>query len=724
MFGRSSGATYTIAVGCPDPEPQFLRGADFNGDGRTDILADGMIYVQNADGTFAPGVLFLPGFGPAESDVNADGAADLVTLADGQVNIAYGGSALTFATVQTIPHTGFRPGFQSGYLAELTGDGILDLVTGDTVYTGVNAVAPAAAGALPVTVSVAAGAVQRFTFNFTDGDGATDIVSISLGGGCFFTINPITRQVDGASTGWLFNHGCAVDAGSVAVSPVGQSLSVSVDLSIQKTGTFQLEAVATDAIGLQSAPSMSSVTVNQTNTPPSIVSVNSPSGRTAVFNLSFSDPNGLGDILFTDLLINDALQLANACFLSIRWDFATVALVNDAGTSASVQSIRPMSPMLANSQCSVDPTTITRQFVSPTQVTVSIPVTFSNQWTTPKKLFVRAIDNAGASTELQERGTWTPSSTSTGPSVVDLQPRTGAGNSATLTAQWRHPNGAAGHYLGYILVLPTPNVVQFTAQGTCLIEYNRISNGIRLIDNAGTGWLGPVSGVPIGPGAMTLENNQCSIDVSKVVAAVSGEIMTVTAPVQFKNSMGVVLGTFIQAQDVTGKWTGMTQFGNWVIPTGTPQAAGPFVVNMTPAAGSGSSMLVTMTYGHKSGNTKTDVDLVHLRFASSLTLDDYCHVLYSPGANAINLINDAGTAFAGSWVAFGAPDVTSVENLRCKVERTGLTQNPATGPQMTTSFTLNFKPAFAGPKNTYMNVFDHQGRTTHWVQVGTWTPMP
>jgi hypothetical protein len=88
MFGRSSGATYTIAVGCPDPEPQFLRGADFNGDGRTDILADGMIYVQNADGTFAPGVLFLPGFGPAESDVNADGAADLVTLADGQVNIA------------------------------------------------------------------------------------------------------------------------------------------------------------------------------------------------------------------------------------------------------------------------------------------------------------------------------------------------------------------------------------------------------------------------------------------------------------------------------------------------------------------------------------------------------------------------------------------------------------------------------------------------------------
>ena len=40
--------------------------------------------------------------------------------------------------------------------------------------------------------------------------------------------------------------------------------------------------------------------------------------------------------------------------------------------------------------------------------------------------------------------------------------------------------GATQHYLGYMLFLPTPNVVNFTATGSCLVEYNRISNGMRL----------------------------------------------------------------------------------------------------------------------------------------------------------------------------------------------------------------------------------------------------
>jgi hypothetical protein len=147
------------------------------------------------------------------------------------------------------------------------------------------------------------------------------------------------------------------------------------------------------------------------------------------------------------------------------------------------------------------------------------------------------------------------------------------------------------------------------------------------------------------------------------------------------------------------------------------------VVNLTPNSGAGSTINVNMTYGHKSGDTKMNVDLVHLRFATAITESQYCHVLYSPGANALNLINDTGTALASaSWVSWSAD--ASTENSRCKVERTGLTQNPASGPQMTTSLTLSFKPAFNGPKNTYMNVFDHQGRTSHWVQVGTWTVAP
>jgi hypothetical protein len=310
-----------------------------------------------------------------------------------------------------------------------------------------------------------------------------------------------------------------------------------------------------------------------------------------------------------------------------------------------------------------------------------------------------------------------------GPEPVDLQPRTGAGNTVTVTARWRHPGGPFLHYLGYILFLPTPNSVQFTALGTCLIEYNRISHGVRLIDNAGTGWIGPVSGEPIRPGAAVLDNNQCSVNVAGVVAGTSGDVMTVTAPVTLKNAIGTVLGTFTQSQDVAGRWTGMTQFGNWVVPSGTPQTAGPYVVSMSPASGAGSMMNATITWGHQSGNAKNSVDLVHLRFSPNIVTNDFCHIIYSPIANALNLVNDDGTALAGGWLTpnggpFGAQ---TAENSRCIINRTGLPQSTFGTPQMTITFSVGFKPAFAGPKNTYMNVFDQAGMTTHWVQAGTWT---
>ena len=124
------------------------------------------------------------------------------------------------------------------------------------------------------------------------------------------------------------------------------------------------------------------------------------------------------------------------------------------------------------------------------------------------------------------------------PSVVSFNPLSGSGTTGTFTATFQQSSG--NHYLGYMLFLPTPNIVWYTATGSCLIEYNKYSNGVRLINNAGTGWLGGQSGIPIGPGAGVLTNNQCSVNVANVVANVSGNSMTVTAPVTFFGALGPV----------------------------------------------------------------------------------------------------------------------------------------------------------------------------------------
>ena len=157
------------------------------------------------------------------------------------------------------------------------------------------------------------------------------------------------------------------------------------------------------------------------------------------------------------------------------------------------------------------------------------------------------------------------------PDVASMQPLTGSGSNGTFTAVFKHSRGSSQLYLDTSSFLPTSNIVWYTARGSCLIEYNRISNGMRLIDDPGTGWLGPISGVPLGPNAGTLSNSQCTVNLSGASASIGPTTMTVTVPVTFKNAVSPVMGTFLQAADVKDNWTGMTQFGNWTLSNGTPR---------------------------------------------------------------------------------------------------------------------------------------------------------
>ena len=194
-----------------------------------------------------------------------------------------------------------------------------------------------------------------------------------------------------------------------------------------------------------------------------------------------------------------------------------------------------------------------------------------------------------------------------------------------------------------MLFLPTPNVVNYTATGTCLVEYNRISRGMRLIDNAGTGWLGPIEGIPVGTPNARLANNQCSVNVQTASATLSGNTMSVTVSVDFNNSMGPILGTFLQSLDVNGIWTGMTQISNWRLPNATRTRSGPSSsTGLQASTDAGSSATYSLTASHTSGFGSLVV--MHVRISSEIVDKPACHLVYFPIPNTLNLINDAGTA--------------------------------------------------------------------------------
>jgi hypothetical protein len=235
---------------------------------------------------------------------------------------------------------------------------------------------------------------------------------------------------------------------------------------------------------------------------------------------------------------------------------------------------------------------------------------------------------------------------------------------------------------------------------------------MRLIDNAGTGWLGPIEGVPVRSSTPPLSNNACTVNVAGVTVTISGTDMVIGVPVSFNvAAVTQVVGTFIQENDVNGTWTDFRQFGNWIVP-GAPTKPGPLVVGATPIAGAGSTATFSVTVGHTNGIPS--ISDVHIRFNTAIVGGSPCHAVYFAN-NTVGLINDAGTALIGP-VMLGAP----VAGGRCSIAAGG--SRTLSGNTLTINLPMTFNTAsFGGAKNVYVDVFDVSGAVTHWVQTGTWT---
>jgi hypothetical protein len=192
--------------------------------------------------------------------------------------------------------------------------------------------------------------------------------------------------------------------------------------------------------------------------------------------------------------------------------------------------------------------------------------------------------------------------------------------------------------------------------------------------------------------------------------------MTVSVPVTFQTSLGPVLGTFLQAFDVTGNFTGMTQFGNWVLP-GAPQfRIGPSVVSINPTNTAGSNVTYTVTASHPAGVGA--LTQVHLLISDRIVGGSPCQVVYFPGNNTLNLINDSGSALVSlTGVTPGTGGFLA--NSRCQVN-TAAASISTSGTNLSVNIPLSFTTAtFAGAKSVYGNAFDNTGMTSHWVQGAT-----
>ena len=309
------------------------------------------------------------------------------------------------------------------------------------------------------------------------------------------------------------------------------------------------------------------------------------------------------------------------------------------------------------------------------------------------------------------------------PASITLAPENGSGSRATFTATFN--GNASDFYLGYIFFLPSPSLVNFSGSDACIVEWNRLGGafdgkgGIRLIDNAGTNWLGPLVGYPVGS-AHVLSNSRCSVDVSTAVSEV-GASAAITLTVSFTATLGRNLATFVQAFDTRGLTTEIRQMGVWINPEvfafGTELDFPYSIVTVN-----GNSLQFTIRTARRPGSIAPEIDFL---ISDKIVGGTPCQIVFFPQANRVNLVNDSGSALVSPLGS--DPSGPALQNSRCAIAAGGWARLTLTfpgdiGPSDSLFATVNFNTTtFSGPKTLYVNAFNDQGQVTHWRPIAVVT---
>jgi hypothetical protein len=351
---------------------------------------------------------------------------------------------------------------------------------------------------------------------------------------------------------------------------------------------------------------------------------------------------------------------------------------------------------LQNSQCVLDGAT-SSVVAAGNNLTVKFSVRFLPAFGGIPNIFLRAQDVANNFSPWTQLGTWIL--TLPTPAAVSVTPNAGTATSAVFSAVYSDAAGAGK--IGNVYLL-----VNNTTAWACGARYAQGSNGLFLINDAGTVWQGPIK-----PGAVgTLQNSKCVLDGATSSAVAAGNNLTVNFSLSFLPALGGNQSIFLRAQDVANNFSAWTVRGTWTLPLPTPAAA-----SVTPNAGTATSAVLSAVYSDGAGADK--IGNAYLVVNTNTAFAGGCGVRYAQGINGLFLINDAGTAWQGP-IKPGA--VGTLQNSKCVLD--GATSSVvAAGNNLTVKFSLSFLPAFTGSKNIFLRAQDVATTLSPWTLLGTWT---
>ena len=199
-------------VGTSNATTMFVAVADLNGDGHPDIVAVNetsrtvSVFLNNGDGTFGTAASFAVGINPlaaAIADFNHDGHPDLVVANGGgdNVSVLLGNGDGTFGTAVSYPvPANSAPRFVSA--ADVTNDGIPDIIVADTSTNQVSVLAGNGDGTFQSAVSYNVGGnPESIAIGDFNGDGKLDLATAnSLTTDVTILVNTLPNAVASTTT--------------------------------------------------------------------------------------------------------------------------------------------------------------------------------------------------------------------------------------------------------------------------------------------------------------------------------------------------------------------------------------------------------------------------------------------------------------------------------------------------------------------------------------------
>ena len=542
-------------------------------------------------------------------------------------------------------------------------------------------------GMTPSSQSVRAGSNTSYTVTVTGSNGFSGTVNLAVTGlpsGVTGSFNPTSVAGSGSST-LTINAGPSAAAGGYTATVTGTSGALS----------------HTTSAGL-------TITGGGSSGPPAAVSVtpSSGGGSSQTFAFVFSDPNGVSDIVSTQMVINASLGTNGSCYLYYARSSNAIYLATDGGAWQGFLTVGTSGTM-QNGQCMVDAgaSSVT---ASGNNLTLNLALSFTSGFAGAKNIYME-VQNAALNSGWAQRGAWTVTGGSSGgssppPSPVSVTPNSGTGSPQIFAFAFSDLNGASD-------IASTQMVFNSTlaAAGACYFYYARAANAIYLATDTGA-WQGFLT---IGT-AGTMQNSQCAVDAGASSVTATGNNLTLNLALSFASGFAGTKNIYMEVQSAMLD-SGWTQRGAWTVPGGSSGSSSspPSPVSVTPNSGSGSSQTFAFAFSDSSGTS--DIASTQMVINSALAAAGSCYLYYARATNAIYLATDGG-AWQG-FLTVGAAG--TMQNSQCMVD-VGASSVTASGNTLTLNLALSFTSGFAGAKNIYMDV-QNAALDSGWTQRGAWT---